>query len=170
VDLKHPWRSIARVLCATDLVDSSHEAEGWAARLAGCFGAHLSLVYVSQEGSELPAPYVFPPHVVDQVHQLRSRQLERVRRSLADQAARQSPGPQAVESHLIFAGDPAHAIVKLAAEDQADLVVVGTHGRRGIARAFLGSVAEGVLRHAGTSVLTVPRAEVLAQRSPRNED
>jgi nucleotide-binding universal stress UspA family protein len=55
-------------------------------------------------------------------------------------------------------GVPAHEAVAEATEWPADLVVVGTHGRGGVARALLGSVAEAVARDAGCSVLVIPPA------------
>ena len=56
-------------------------------------------------------------------------------------------------------GFPAEDIVRLATEVQADLIVVGTHGRRGLSHLLLGSVAERVVRTAPCPVLTVRRAE-----------
>jgi hypothetical protein len=54
---------------------------------------------------------------------------------------------------------PAHEIAQLASDLEADLVVVGTHGRRGASRLLLGSVAEGVVRLAPCAVLVVrPKA------------
>lgn len=58
---------------------------------------------------------------------------------------------------------PVEAIVQLAADLQAQLVVVGTHGRRGVRRFFLGSVAEGVVRIAHTPVLVVRPADQTAK-------
>jgi nucleotide-binding universal stress UspA family protein len=52
-------------------------------------------------------------------------------------------------------GDPWHAIVQMASDLLADLVVMGTHGRRGVQRIIMGSVAETVSRHCGCSVLVV---------------
>jgi nucleotide-binding universal stress UspA family protein len=52
-------------------------------------------------------------------------------------------------------GDPAAEIVRIAAEIEADLVVMGTHGRTGLARMFMGSVAEAVLRTSTCPVLTL---------------
>lgn len=60
----------------------------------------------------------------------------------------------AVVAHVTV-GAPARSIVSLAAEIDADLIVVGTHGRRGIRRALLGSVAEEVVRTAGCPVFAV---------------
>jgi nucleotide-binding universal stress UspA family protein len=64
-------------------------------------------------------------------------------------------------SHIRMA-DPAHAIAQLAADIEADLVVVGTHGRTGIERLLLGSVAEGVVRLAPCPVLVVRLRRVAA--------
>src|SRR5690606_13617820 len=52
-------------------------------------------------------------------------------------------------------GEPAEEILRLADEARADVVVVGTHGRSGIDRLLLGSVAERVVRHAGCPVLVM---------------
>jgi universal stress protein A len=65
----------------------------------------------------------------------------------------------------VRAGKPAHEIVQLAMDLEADEIVVGTHGRQGIARALLGSVAEVVLRTAPCSVLAVrPKGQATASQ------
>lgn len=56
-------------------------------------------------------------------------------------------------------GSPGSEIVKAAKEWEADLVVIGSHGRRGITRALVGSVAEAVMRHAPCPVLVVRARE-----------
>jgi nucleotide-binding universal stress UspA family protein len=56
---------------------------------------------------------------------------------------------------LVRTGEPAAAIVDVAAEQGAEIIVVGTNGRRGLQRMTMGSVAEAVVRHAATSVLVV---------------
>jgi nucleotide-binding universal stress UspA family protein len=52
-------------------------------------------------------------------------------------------------------GDPVEAILRVAEEIGADLIVMGTHGRTGLSRLFMGSVAEQVLRRAPCPVLTL---------------
>lgn len=52
-------------------------------------------------------------------------------------------------------GDPWHAIVQMASDLLVDLVILGTHGRKGVQRIMMGSVAEAVSRHSGCSVLVV---------------
>ena len=56
---------------------------------------------------------------------------------------------------VVREGDPAVVVPAVASEAGADLVVVGTHGRTGVRRVLMGSVAERVVRHAGCAVLTV---------------
>lgn len=72
-------------------------------------------------------------------------------------------------SHLRLES-PAHEIAQLASDLEADIVVVGTHGRRGASRLLLGSVAEGVVRLAPCAVLVVrPRAEGKNENVPSIE-
>jgi nucleotide-binding universal stress UspA family protein len=65
-------------------------------------------------------------------------------------------------------GHPAEQILKLAAEANADVILVGTHGRRGVKRWLLGSVAERVVRHAGCPVLVV-REKSYTEMAPAEE-
>jgi nucleotide-binding universal stress UspA family protein len=73
----------------------------------------------------------------------------------------------AVEPHVIV-GHPARAIVELAGRLGVDLIVMGTHGRTGLAHLLMGSVAEGVVRGAPCPVMCVrPGAEAPPPRRPR---
>ncbi len=56
--------------------------------------------------------------------------------------------------HRLITGDPAHAIVRLAKEEGVDMIVMGTHGRSGLSRMLMGSVAEAIVRRAECPVLT----------------
>ena len=62
--------------------------------------------------------------------------------------------PQVACEHRLLTGDPAVAIARLAEEEHADLIVMGTHGRTGLTRLLMGSVAEAVVRRAPCPVLT----------------
>ena len=68
-------------------------------------------------------------------------------------------------------GDPRFIIVDHSLRWKADLIVLGSHGRRGVARLLLGSVAEYVVRHTACSVLIVriPPTEEAPQRSPKTD-
>lgn len=64
-------------------------------------------------------------------------------------------GANAPAAKIVAIGAPADVIVKVAHEWSADLIVLGSHGRGGLARMMLGSVAESVARHAPSPVLIV---------------
>jgi hypothetical protein len=68
----------------------------------------------------------------------------------------------------VTSGVPAHGICAYARAIGADLVVMGTHGRTGVARLTLGSVAEAVVRHATCPVMTIPVADTVpVEAKPR---
>jgi nucleotide-binding universal stress UspA family protein len=76
---------------------------------------------------------------------------ERTREALDELAV---PDPQVKVERRLLDGEPARALVRLADELNADLIVMGTHGRTGLSRLVMGSVAEGVMRGAHCPVLT----------------
>lgn len=81
------------------------------------------------------------------------------------QTALERAGVDAVEC-IVTAGSPGAEIVRVADEARCDTIVIATHGRTGLARLLLGSVADYVVRHARTPVILVPtrgRAELRAR-------
>ena len=68
--------------------------------------------------------------------------------------------------HRLLVGHPATAIVYLAEKEKVDLIVMPTHGRTGLLRVLMGSVAEGVVRKAKCPVLTVKAAAPAQTRIP----
>jgi predicted phosphoribosyltransferase len=80
---------------------------------------------------------------------------ENAERSLQKLAASLKTKTSNVDA-VLRVGEPWREIVSVAKERRVDLIVIGTHGRRGIARTVLGSVAEKVVRHSSVPVLVVP--------------
>ena len=64
-----------------------------------------------------------------------------------------------ITRRLIRKGHPVEIILEVAKDIDADVIVMGTHGRRGVSQLFMGSVAEYVVRHAPVPVLTVRETE-----------
>ena len=62
--------------------------------------------------------------------------------------------PNVAFEHRLISGDPATAISRLAESEGVDMIILGTHGRTGLMRAVMGSVAEAIVRHAACPVLT----------------
>lgn len=96
-----------------------------------------------------PAP---PPNLLMEVR-------EAAERSLADVVAAIENPPGKVKAHISAGGATAETIRETAEQLGADLIVMGTHGRTGMARVFLGSVAERTLRRAPCPILMVSAEE-----------
>jgi len=143
------------VLVATDFSEASAAAVALAISVAREHGAALTLVNVC----ELPViPEALPP--MDLITPLSHAAAARLATQLAE-VRRQLPAAVS----LLKLGSPWEEIVAAVPEAGADLVVIGTHGRRGFAHAMLGSVAERVVRLSPVPVLTVrsPTARPTAQ-------
>ncbi len=158
-------RTLTRILVPNDFSETSDAALAYARALAARFGASLHLLHVFADpyasGAYAPEVYApLPPEVRE--HALRDLE-ERLRERLADGVPRASEG-----TATIVTGLTATKIVQHAAEQEIDLIVMGTHGRRGVAHLLLGSVAEHVVRTAGCPVLTVRNAPV--RRQPERQE
>jgi nucleotide-binding universal stress UspA family protein len=84
-----------------------------------------------------------------------NQQQERYHRETAEAGARELASAGLRAEPRLLAGDPRHSIVDEARRAGASLIVVGSHGRSGIAKLLLGSVAQHVVSHAPCSVLVV---------------
>lgn len=138
------------LLIATDFSEAAEAAEAQGVDLARRLGAEVVYVHVGTEPSlygESPFGMVRVQAVFEAQHRWATAELEgRVQRA----------GAQGVTArYVLSAGVPYQEIVKAAEKERADMVVIGTHGRTGLERVFLGSVAERVVRLAPCPVLTV---------------
>ena len=135
---------IQRILHPTDFSDRSRPAFEVACALARDYRAELVVCHVAPN----PVPAVAEGVMVDVPE-------SPVEDAAAHLAAVEPPDPHVRLVRWLRQGDAADEIVRLAAEGDFDLVVMGTHGRGGLARLVMGSVAERVLRAAACPVLTV---------------
>jgi nucleotide-binding universal stress UspA family protein len=147
--------SVTRIVAATDFSEPSQRAVRLAAALASGSPAELHLVHV--------VPVLHPPATVDEARivdfdALRRRWIEHARRQLAA-VADQEAGRGLAVRQVVLTGALAESIARYAAEQHADLVVVGTHGHGRVMRVLLGSVAEHLVRQATCPVLIVPEAD-----------
>ncbi|MBX3160419.1 MAG: universal stress protein [Deltaproteobacteria bacterium] len=141
-----------KILCATDFSPGAQQATKLAGRLTDEVpGREGELVLVHAWHVPTPAyagEILIPPMTIDTL----TRDAELGLKSAADEASRSGRRV----SYKLLTGPPWGAIVDAADKDPAiDLIVVGTHGRTGLSRVLLGSVAEKVVRHAPCSVLVV---------------
>jgi nucleotide-binding universal stress UspA family protein len=141
-----------KILFPTDLSPVSTEALQWATSLARDTGATLLIVHVEEPPVAYGGGELYYGLDVGDREQLRQSLLKV-----------QPADPQVPCVHKLLVGDPARAIVQTAEDEHADLIVMGTHGRTGLTRLLMGSVAEAVVRNAPCPVLTVKHpAEVPA--------
>jgi nucleotide-binding universal stress UspA family protein len=138
-----------RIVVATDFSEGSDEALDQAIDLGRTTGATLQLVHVLEVGVEqFPYGPLFHSEGTGGIVAYVDRELSR-RADLVKAAG------LPCETRMLE-GATSEEIVREARDGAADLIVVGTHGRRGLAHMMLGSVAERVVRHASCPVLTVP--------------
>jgi nucleotide-binding universal stress UspA family protein len=144
-------KRIRRVLYATDFSAASRRAFTTAVMIAKAAGAKLTIVNVI--GPVIPAvpQRYLDPVTLNQLEKGAQRWSTRQLNKLVDHA-RRAGVKAAIE---LRSGDPVGQIVRAARTERADLIVVGTHGRRGLPKFFLGSVAERVLAMAPCAVVTV---------------
>jgi nucleotide-binding universal stress UspA family protein len=140
-----------RVLVATDLSDPSLPAIAAGAREASREGVHVTLLHcvepiniVTMPEFRLAWSAAVLPSAIDEVQRIATQKL-------GEAAERFSVAGE----RRVAVGSPAAEIVTAAEQLGAELIVVATHGRTGLKRMLLGSVAESVVRHAGCSVLVV---------------
>lgn len=142
-----------RICCGTDFSTASRLAMIRAAELARRLGGELELVHVYA-----PAPLGATDMLVTpaDVAAMGVVELENTIAGWRSEAERLVG--RSVRSTVVQ-GEPAFEIVRLARERPFDLVVVGTHGRKGLKRLVVGSVAERIVREAPCSVVVVRGAE-----------
>lgn len=139
------------ILVPTDFGEAAGHALECAIEIAAKCGAKLTLFHASWLP---PAAYeAYGAHAAG--IDWRADDVARAaRKTLEDALERTRQRYPKVESEVAF-GEPWHAILESVAARDVDLVVMGTHGRRGLSRAVLGSIAEKIVRLAPVPVLTV---------------
>ena len=135
-----------RILFPTDGSDGTVAALEHAIEHALTYEATLHVLYVIEE--TYPVVEAGAPETLDALERHGERALEEVRTKA------KAAGVEAIQGR-VAGGSPYRQIVEYADEYDIDLIVMGTHGRRGVDRYLLGSVAEKVVRTADCPVLTV---------------
>jgi nucleotide-binding universal stress UspA family protein len=141
-----------KILVPTDFSEHAAKALEWALFLAAPEGTPIILFHV------IPRP---PDELTRMVAE--EKRLEVELRADAEKRLQEITVGKTVpiETVVFWGGDPSSEICILAERQGVDLIVMGTHGRTGLKRMLIGSVAERTIRHAPCSVLTI--------RAPREE-
>jgi nucleotide-binding universal stress UspA family protein len=139
--------SFQRILIAVDGSPIATHAADVGIELARSLGGEVALIHIVD-----PAQHWAPESGVPAAELLKRAEQD-ARRLLAEFGPRATL--QAPPLEFVQVGKPAAEIVKAARDWPADIIVIGSHGRAGLGRLLLGSVAEGVVRHASCPVLVV---------------
>ncbi len=144
-----------KVLCATDFSEDSNFALSYAEEIARRFSAEILVLHVDQP---LPPVMVSPElgpmmdvgamsRIAEEQRVLAQRELDKIVNRLRDSGLR--------ARSMLKVGSPFLEIIHTAKAENVDLIVMGTHGRSGLAHVLMGSVAERVVQKAHCPVLAV---------------
>jgi len=137
------------ILLPTDGSDAADAAVEHAIDLASRYDATLHVLYVADTTEY--STVTFEDDVVDP--------LEREGEDVVDAVVERADGRGVVAKGVVMQGGVFETIQSYVADEGVDVVVMGTHGRRGLGRALLGSVTERVVRTSDVPVLTVRQTD-----------
>ena len=156
--------TITRILVPTDFGSASAAALDYARELAAATGATVYLLHVVDDIAARFTEFPFA-----QLGEIQTSTEESAKAQL-DDLARTSRFQTPPHTAVLTSTSPASAIVGYAADERVDLIVMGTHGRGPVARMFLGTVADRVVRSAPCPVLTVREPKPAQRRSTGDRD
>ena len=152
---------LQKIVCALDLSEHSRQVAEYATMLAKMSGASIVAVYAAPTLTQYTGFHV-PPNTIDSfVGEI----VSGAEKAMADFVAEHFPDVQ-VKAEVVV-GYVAEEILSLAENEDADLIVMGTHGRKGIDRILFGSVAEKVVKNSSRPVLTIRPADDLPEEESR---
>jgi nucleotide-binding universal stress UspA family protein len=154
---------IKRILYATDLSENARYAFGYAVSLANRHDAKITVLHVVEELSSFAQSMVADMMGEKRLADIKTQKEKEVIAELKirleafcnDVRHEQPSCPFVVDNTIVVTGHPVDQIVHQAAEMDADLIVIGSHGRGGLADVTMGSTSRRVLRRCAMPVLVV---------------
>ena len=140
---------VKTIVVPCDFSEYAEQAYRWAIGLAEKWGAKIILLHAAQLFTSLGYPESV--YLLD-LKKMEDEILADAEKRLREFMAKKDSSPVVVETRAVT-GDPFWEICQTAEKEPADLIVMGSHGRTGLAHVLLGSVAERVVRHAPCPVL-----------------
>jgi len=139
--------ALERIVLATDFSPSAEAASVYAEALARRFGSKLTVANVVDLSVASRSAAVVGP-AIEQMRHYSAENLGRTINQLRETGLK-------VDGKAMEAERPSAAVVRLAGDQDADLLVLGTHGRTGLQKIILGSFAQGAIHHCKCPVLTI---------------
>jgi len=142
--------SIRKILVPVDFSSSSNKAFLYARKMVGCWEGELHLVHVLDTDFLTGAVHITIEPLDESVSKWEKRAEEKLRAIYHEEGGEKLTG----EIH-IRKGKPPEEILQLADDLEVDMIVIGSHGRKGLERAIFGSVAEKVTRMSKVPTLVI---------------
>ncbi len=140
---------IKKILCAVDFSDHSPQVAEYASLVGGCGGAQITVLYVAPSLSQYVGFHVPPSSIESFVGEIVTGAEDTMNQFIKDNFTDGNVVGKVVT------GYPAEEILAVAESENVDMIVMGTHGRKGIDRILFGSVAEKIVKSSSAPVLTV---------------
>jgi len=141
-------KSIESILFPVDLTESSERLVPYVITMAQKFNARVHVLFVVRIFQYFTDIYVAPPSISIFENEL----IEGARRKMSEFVSTHFSALPQTQSEVVL-GDPSDAIINYISENSINLVVMGTHGRKGLDRVLFGSVAERVIKTSRVPVL-----------------
>ena len=142
-------QDIKKIICALDLSQHSALVADYAISLAKAFDAEIIAVYAAPALTQYVGFHVPPSSIENFVGEI----ITGAEKTMQEFVAENFSGVKA--KGMVVNGYAAEEILTLAAEVKADIIIMGTHGRKGIDRILFGSVAEKVVKSSPIPVMTI---------------
>lgn len=142
-------KEIKKIVCAVDLAEFSADVAEYAVMVARGMNAELIVLYVAPSLTQYSAFEIQPKaleSVIGEITEEAGRTMQEVMDEYFDDVN--------AEGRVVI-GYPADEIIKTAEKEDADLIIMGTHGRQGMDLIIFGSVADKVVKNADMPVLTI---------------
>ncbi|OGQ15255.1 MAG: hypothetical protein A2979_05480 [Deltaproteobacteria bacterium RIFCSPLOWO2_01_FULL_45_74] len=154
---------LKKIIIFHDLSDASKKALDWGVNFSAYFGSHLKFFYVAGRDFLLEEKQTVKSREIKKIIQKQLGAYESVRQFL-DKSTLPGLGRVAINIRI---GQTIPTILRIIQKEKPDLVIVGTHGRKGLKHIFLGSVAENVVRYSPVPVLIAKRPPNLPPKKIR---
>ncbi|MGR0481562.1 MAG: universal stress protein [Candidatus Electronema sp. V4] len=148
-------QAVKTVVTPIDFSDNAKMVADSAAYVAGRFGAELHLIFVVQDFQDYTGFFVPPvnlPNLSKEMLESAQQKMEEFAESCREQAT--AAGVSALHSKVLT-GDVAEEILNYSKEVNSNMIIMGTHGYKGLERIMFGSVADKVVKTACCPVLTI---------------
>jgi len=139
-----------KILCPVDLSEVSSKIIPYVTTLASKFDSEIHILFVVSS-MEHYATFYIPHPSLNQFEQELLKGAEQKLKEFTDEQFKDRP----VTRVEVLRGDPAEEIIKYSESEEIDLIVMGTHGRKGLEKVIFGSVADQVVKNSAVPVMTV---------------